>query len=124
MHNLKVGDGFHAVEIKNPNFASPNYPQAEKANQVKYFLRDKGLGQYEHQADKSHISHKDFNKLSENIQKTFATKSIRLTDGLDRNGIAYVGPHDEEGGREMINRRNTLRNLFRPKNSERVIESV
>lgn len=121
-NKLRVMRDIYAVEITNKNYADSNVIQDFKANKIKWFLSNRGLGRYADQNDKKSISKDEFKRFSNELKKTFANKNMMLMNGLDKSHLALKQPHDNEDNKELILHSNTLGNLYIPKKPIAVVD--
>lgn len=106
---LKVSPKMNALDVKNNQFASDEISGQVKADALKKYLKNHGLGPY---LPKSHdIKKAEFQELSANLRKTFQNEDTLLMSGLDKNNLAYRGPVNSAGDMELIVQNNNLFNL-------------
>lgn len=82
----------YILSIKNKQFADGSIPQETKAQKLKDFFKDNGLGNIR---DKGSIPDYLFTKISEELKRYYHVRSIPLVATLNNLQLALECPHDQ-----------------------------
>lgn len=100
----KVKKPFFILNIKKRAFADGNIPQKDKANALKKFFRERGLGLIQHQNlyNEGDICWRQaFHDISRELKRFLNNNGPSLAAVLHNVGVALLCPHDQQNN-ELI----------------------